>query len=309
MSNRKVIDYLSEDTVIPSQRYALISIIGPNMKQESKVWGIKVRGACESMEAAKALTKKIMKYDNDYDIYTIDVGKFVPLAVKPYDISNVEYENEQLNTLVKNYLENKEQANEHWNSRTKEMMKDALKEGKKEGQEELANKKEHPVAVLQRMTYFEDKMKELQLQMDDLMSDLSLTKDKYSSYTDEEKKFASDELNSAIKNVEETEVVEPQSIDAIRNDIMSSLESKTSESLDDVLLNLQNLELEITDLKSTLELVDSSTNPSVHTRLTNNLSEVLESKRLLSEKLNNSDTINNYINSNYKDSNHDNLFK
>jgi hypothetical protein len=311
----KTIDYLSEDTVIPSQKYALISIVGPHMKQKCDVWGLKVRGVCDSLDAAKVLTKKIMKYDKDYDIYTVDVGKFVPLSVEPYDVSNVEYENEQLNSLVKGYLENKELANEHWNSRKQEMMKDALRDGRSESQQELSNKKEHPVAVLQRMTSFEDKMKELQEQMDDLTSDLTLTKDKYNSYTDVERQLANDELKSAIKTVthESKDVVVEQTIEEIRSEIMKDSEfivesESKNENVEDILKRLQNLELEIADLTTTLSLVDESTTQSVHTRLTKNLEEVLESKRLLKEKLVNAESINNYINSNYKDSNHDGLF-
>lgn len=309
----KYIDYLSEDSVIPSQKYALISIVGPNMKQKCDVWGLKVRGVCDSLDSAKALTKKIMKYDKDYDIYTVDVGKFVPLSVEPYDVSNVEYENDQLNTLVKSYLENKEQANEHWNNRKQEMMKDALKEGQKESQLELANKKEHPIAVLQRMTTFESKMKELQEEMDELTSDLTLTKEKYNSYTDEERQFANNELNSAIKSVSESkEVVIEQSIEEIRSEIMmdsTMLDNSKSElEVEDVLKTLKNLDLEIADLTTTLNLVDVTNTPSLHSRLTKNLSDALESKKLLTEKLNNTEYINNYINSNYKDSKHDGLF-
>lgn len=308
----KQIDVLTEDQPIPSQKYALISIVGPHMRQKCDVWGLKVRGVCDSLESAKALTKKLMKFDKDYDIYTVDVGKFFPLAVEPYDVSNVEYENEQLNSLVKNYLENKEKANEHWQQRKQEMMKDALREGKAEGQMELANKKEHPVAVLQRMNTFESKMKELQEQMDDLSKDLELTKDKYESYTEEERELANNELKNAIENVtsevKKEEKTEP-SIEEIRNEIMKELETPEKESdVEDVLKQLQRLDLEIAELTTTLNLVDVSNTPSVHARLSKNLNELLESKNTLKERLNNSDSINDFINKNYVDGKHDGLF-
>lgn len=193
MSQIKKIDYLVEDEPIPSQKLALITIVGPNMKQKCDVWGIKVRGVCDSLESAKALTKKIMKYDKDYDIYTVEVGKFVPLAVEHTDVKNVEYENEQLNTLVQSYLENKEQANELWSNRKDEMMKDAIREGR----EQKEQTGEHPVAVLQRMNTFESKIQELQEQLNNMTSDLSSTRDKFNSYTDEERQFASEKLNEA----------------------------------------------------------------------------------------------------------------
>jgi polyhydroxyalkanoate synthesis regulator protein len=311
----KKIDVLSEDQPIPSQKYALISIVGPNMNQKCSVYGLKVRGVCDSLESAKVLTKKLMKFDKDYDIYTVDVGKFVPLAVEPYDVSNVEYENEQLNALVKNYLENKEKANEHWQERKQEMMKDAIREGQLEGQKELANKKEHPVAVLQRMTGFEEKMKQLQEQMDDLSNDLNLTKEKYNSYSEEERMLADKELKNAIENVtEELSSVKVRdsepTIEEIRNEIMNEVNSEGNDevAVEDVLKRLTSLDLEIAEMTTTLNLVDAVSAPSVHSRLSKNLSELLESKRLLKEQLNNVDSINNYINSNYKDSKHDNLF-
>ena len=304
----KLLDILVEDQPITSQKYALITIVGPNMSQKCDVWGLKIRGVCDSLDSAKALTKKLMKTDKDYDIYTVDVGKFVPLAVEPYDVSNVEYENDQLNTLVKSYLENKEKANEHWHDRKQEMMKDALKEGQLESQKELANKKEHPIAVLQRLNTFESKIKELQEQMDDLSSDLVLTKDKYQSYTDEERQLADNELKSVIKsNISEVKETTEPTIEQIRNEIMQELNDEEPK-VEDTLKTLQELDLEIAELTTTLNLVDVTNTPSIHARLTRNLNELLESKKLTKDTLNHSESINHYINSNYKDSKHDGLF-
>lgn len=306
----KILDVLVEDQPISSQKYALITIVGPNMRQKCDVWGLKIRGVCDSLDSAKVLTKKLMKTDKDYDIYTVDVGKFFPLAVEPYDVANVEYENEQLNTLVKSYLENKEKANEHWHDRKQEMMKDALKEGQLESQQELANKKEHPIAVLQRLNTFESKIKELQEQMNDLSSDLLVTKDKYESYTDEERQLADHELKSAIKSVSgisEVKDTNESSVEQIRHEIMQEL-NEDEPKVEDTLKTLQELDSEISNLTTTLNLVDTINTPSTHARLTGNLNELLETKRLIKDKLNNSESINDYINSNYKDSKHDGLF-
>ena len=186
----RVVDFLTEDPEVYGQRYALISIVGPHMKQKCDVWGLKIRGVADSVEKAKEMTKKLMKFDKDYDIYTVDVGKFFPLNVEPYDVQDIEYENDQLNALVKNYLSNKEKANEHWNARKEEMKKDALKEGSKESQAALALKPEHPVAVLQRVVVFEEKMKELEYEMSSLREELDSSKTKFESYSEEEKEMA-----------------------------------------------------------------------------------------------------------------------
>jgi phosphoribosylformylglycinamidine (FGAM) synthase PurS component len=146
----KYVDMLSEDPEISGQRYALVSIVGPHLPQKCDVWGLKVRGVADSVAEAKQMTKKLMKFDNMYDIYTVSVGKFFPLNVEPYDVKDVEHDHEKLNELMKNYLKNREDANAHYHQRKQDMMEKAIREGTKESQAELANKPEHPIAVLQR---------------------------------------------------------------------------------------------------------------------------------------------------------------
>ena len=90
MSQGKTIDFLFEDPEIPSQKYALISIVGPHMKQKCNVWGLKIRGVADTIDAAKNLCKRLLRIDNNYDIYTVEVGKFFPLNVDPLQIDNIE---------------------------------------------------------------------------------------------------------------------------------------------------------------------------------------------------------------------------
>lgn len=307
----KSIDYLVEDAPIPSQRYALISIVGPHMRQKCDVWGLKIRGVADSLETAKALTKKIMKIDKDYDIYTVDVGKFFPLAVEPYDVSNVEYENEQLNQLVKNYLENKEKANEHWHHRKQEMIKEAIREGKSEGQEELANKKEHPIAVLQRIRNFEEKFKEDMETLTSLQEDLKLAREKFESYTDEERQLADTELKKAIENNVEPEIPEEKelTVEDIRKEIMDELKSEQpQDDIEQTLLKLKSLEDEIMEVESTFSFINRETSPSVYNTLYKQLNKLREHQSSLKEKLNQGQVVNDYINSNYTDGKHDSLF-
>lgn len=313
----KAIDYLTEDPPIPSQKYALISIVGPNMRQKCDVWGLKIRGVADSLDNAKALTKRIMKLDKDYDIYTVDIGKFFPLAVEPYDVADVEYENHQLNDLIKSYLENKEKANEHWHHRKQEMMKEAIREGKEEGQRELAGKKEHPIAVLQRIKSFEDKIKEESEQLDSLKDDLRLSQEKYDSYTQEERELADAELRKAIETNVEVKVSEETSltIEEIRNEIMQEQveerqsEVDSSDNIEDTLFKLKSLEAEIAEIDSTLTSINRETSPSVFSTLNKQLTQLRGSHQSLKDKLNEANAVNSYINNNYADGKHDTLFE
>jgi len=315
MSKNKVIDYLVEDPPIPTQKYALISIVGPNMRQKCDVWGLKIRGVADSLDSAKALTKKIMRLDKDYDIYTVDVGKFFPLAVEPYDVSNVEYENEQLNMLVKSYLENKEKANEHWHQRKQEMMKEAIREGQLEGQKELADKPEHPIAVLQRIKNFEQSINDMNEKLESLRSDLQLSKDKFSAYSQEERELADNELKKAIQNnVEESNQTEnvQKRIEDIRNEIMNELDEnkfeENSYNIDSILKELKLIDTEMNEIQTNLATINKETSPSVFNHLNSQLNKLELSKSDLTQKLNQTNSINNFINSNYQSGAHDSLF-
>jgi hypothetical protein len=72
------------------------------------VRGVKVRGSYNSKEEAVARSKKLQRQDPLHNIYVADVGKWLPWDPEPSDISEQEYAEEKLNTLMKNYKENEE---------------------------------------------------------------------------------------------------------------------------------------------------------------------------------------------------------
>jgi RecJ-like exonuclease len=113
------IDYLSEDTHITG--FALVTIIGPEYAQKNDIMGMKIRGLTKTIDEAKALTKRIMEYDDTCDIYTVEAGKFFPLIVKnDNEIGDIEYANKELNTLMKSYTENLVNRNREYNERKKD---------------------------------------------------------------------------------------------------------------------------------------------------------------------------------------------
>lgn len=312
MSKPKNIDYLFEDPVIPTQKFALISIVGPHMPQQCDVWGLKVRGTADSADNAKSMAQKIMRIDNTYDVYTVEVGKFFPIAVEPNAIGNVEYQNNQLNELVKTYMENKELADEHWNTRKNEMIKEAIREGK--SQEELTNKPEHPIAVLQRIKNFEQSIDKVREDLAALESDLQFSKTKFSSYTDEERELANNELQSAI---ESNLVVVPEdselSLTEIRDKIIEDLEGEileeipTSNVVDSQIRELQEREDELAELNELKSSMDQFKSPHVYNRLLANITECQNSISKLKSQLTNTNVVNDYINASYSNSQYDYL--
>lgn len=189
-SSPQTIDYLFEDPNISGQNFALVSIVGPEWKQKCDVWGLKVRGVADTMDAAKRQVQKLMRIDNNYDIYIVEVGKFFPLCVDPLKLDNVEYQNEQLNALMKSYLENRTRAEEEWQARKNELVAAAVKEG--QAKEEP---KEHPVSVLTRIEGLNKQIADAQDALAKMMADKEASVLKYEQeYTAEERKDAEAEL-------------------------------------------------------------------------------------------------------------------
>ena len=190
------IDYLFEDPPINGQAFGLVSIIGPNLKQKCNVYGIKFRGVTDSLEKARTMSQKLTKIDPDFDIYTIEIGKFFPLDVDPMNVTSVEYQNSQLNQLVKNYLENRENANIEYEKRKNDMIKQAIAEGKSKKNADT----EHPIAILNRIEELNEKMKSIKQQLEDVSSALTYNKGEYDKFTVDIKEKAEEEFNKLKTN-------------------------------------------------------------------------------------------------------------
>jgi hypothetical protein len=286
----KTIDYLYEDPEVPNQKYGLVSIVGPHMPQKCDVWGLKVRGVAETLEKAKAMTQKLMRMNNDYDIYTVEIGKFFPLSVQPYDVTDVEYQNTQLNELIKSYLENKELANEQWEQRKNDMMKQAIKEGRSNEQTQ-----EHPVAVLNNIRALQKEVEDTQDKLAALNVSLDAASKKFNSYSDEEKTLANAELSKVIEENLQPLAAQGHSVDDIRKDLVSSLQ------ITDTLETIKSLEDRLAEVNA--ELLGDTTQLT-STQLTKER-DILVDK--LEEHKNNllqtsSTDVNSYINANYKNS-------
>ena len=288
MSQGKTIDFLFEDPEIPSQKYALISIVGPHMKQKCNVWGLKIRGVADTIDAAKNLCKRLLRIDNNYDIYTVEVGKFFPLNVDPLQIDNIEYQNDQLNTLIKSYLENKNNANELWHKRKIEMIEEAINEGK--NQSEFANKPEHPIAVLQRIRNYEDAIIEAEKSLQSLRNDLEKAQDKFNNYTQDERELALKEIDSAKVVAKE----EPKSfsVEEIRGEIekeINNINIEETSPIEETLNRMKLLEEELVELQSLKNSLSSSS--KIYDKIQKTISNVENELKTLKVKLNDSNSL------------------
>lgn len=76
------------------------------------VQGLKVRGVYDTYNEAAARAKTIQKLDPSFNVYVGQVGFWLPWDPSPSDVSDQEYSDDQLNTLMKHYRTNESQRDE-----------------------------------------------------------------------------------------------------------------------------------------------------------------------------------------------------
>ena len=145
-------------TVVPGQLYACLSVVGPECPQKNDKFGIKIRGAFNSREEAASHAKRLQKEDATFDIYVVDMYKWLLIPPDPTTIEDVHYTNEKLEELMSGYKENQQMAAKMFEERKRDMMETGTNTFIKPGDE---NSKyytkpdeapiSHPAEVLERL--------------------------------------------------------------------------------------------------------------------------------------------------------------
>lgn len=145
-------------TVVPGQLYACLSVVGPECPQKNDKFGIKIRGAFNSREEAASHAKRLQKEDATFDIYVVDMYKWLLIPPDSTSIEDVHYTNEKLEELMSGYKENQQMAAKMFEERKRDMMESGTNTFIKPGDE---NSKyytkpdeapiSHPAEVLERL--------------------------------------------------------------------------------------------------------------------------------------------------------------
>jgi hypothetical protein len=109
-------------TTVPGQLYACLSVVGPEAPQKNDKFGIKIRGAFASRDEAAAHAKRLQKEDSTFDIYVVDMYKWLLIPPDPLKIEDVHYQNEKLEEIMSGYKENQAEAARMFNERKRDMM-------------------------------------------------------------------------------------------------------------------------------------------------------------------------------------------
>jgi len=114
---------LEQDFItVPGQLYACLSIVGPDSPQKCDKLGIKIRGAFASRDEAAAHAKRLQKEDPAFNIYVVDMFKWLMIPPDDSKIEDVHYQNERLEEIMTGYRESQSQAAKLFEERKRGML-------------------------------------------------------------------------------------------------------------------------------------------------------------------------------------------
>ena len=114
-------------TTVPGQLFACMSVVGPEAPQKNDKFGVKIRGAFATRDEAASHAKRLQKEDATFDIYVVDMYKWLLIPPDPSKIDDAHYTNEKLEELMSGYKENQAMAAKMFSERKRDMM--AVKSG------------------------------------------------------------------------------------------------------------------------------------------------------------------------------------
>ena len=112
----------SDYTTVAGQVYACLSIVGPDSPQKCDKYGIKIRGCFGTREEAASHAKRLQRDDSTFDIYVVDMYKWLLIPPDPTKIDDVHYTNDKLEEIMSGYRENQVNASRMFEERKRDMM-------------------------------------------------------------------------------------------------------------------------------------------------------------------------------------------
>ena len=115
-------------TTVPGQLYACMSLVGPDCPQKTDKFGIKIRGCFNSRDEANSHAKRLQKEDATFDIYVVDMYKWLLIPPDKDHIDDAHYTDNKLEEIMQGYKENQSMAAKMFEERKRDMMATKISE-------------------------------------------------------------------------------------------------------------------------------------------------------------------------------------
>lgn len=119
--SQPVFDHLEEDFIqIPSQRFALISIVSPQSNQKYQSCALKIRGVFATEDEGRRHADKLAKMDTTFDVFLVDMYKWLPIPPDTDHIDDQVYQDKMLNDIIQGHKEQQMLVKQHFEERKME---------------------------------------------------------------------------------------------------------------------------------------------------------------------------------------------
>ncbi len=112
------------DSFIIENKDKMETVFNEENKNQTSVRGLKIRGVFDSYQEAEARSKLLQKLDSNHNIFIGQVGYWLPWDPDPNKL-NSEYQEEELNNLMKEYNKNQQDKDIFYQEQTKERVQKA----------------------------------------------------------------------------------------------------------------------------------------------------------------------------------------
>ena len=109
-------------TTVPGQLFACISLVGPSCPQKTDKFGLKIRGCFATRDEAASHAKRLQKEDATFDIYVVDMYKWLLIPPDPAQIEDTHYVEDKLEEIMTKYRENQAMAAKMFEDRKRDAM-------------------------------------------------------------------------------------------------------------------------------------------------------------------------------------------
>ena len=109
-------------TTVPGQFFCLISFVGPDLPQKNDKFGIKIRGCFPTKDEAASHAKRLQREDGIFDIYVVDMYKWLLIPPDRDAINEVHYQEEKLEEIMTKYRESQREAAVLFEKRKRDMV-------------------------------------------------------------------------------------------------------------------------------------------------------------------------------------------
>ena len=101
----------------PSQDFAVISMLGPHTRQQSDIACLQIIGAFPDAETANKFAKDVSRSNPHFDLFVVQMNKWLPLNGSPEQSTNETWRNEKVQDLMNDYSTYLAMSNEMYHER------------------------------------------------------------------------------------------------------------------------------------------------------------------------------------------------